>query len=101
MRTENGRTLPKTDSVHAQWLPCGKPTCRCARGQPHGPYHYAFVRQDGRLVKRYIKLAEAPSALAMYEARRDLRRRGRAAKRAWFQEWRATKALLREIERHE
>ncbi len=32
---------------------CGNPACKC-RGEGHGPYWYAYFRQDGKLRKRYI-----------------------------------------------
>lgn len=28
------------------WVRCGKPGCRCAAGQQHGPYHYHRWRED-------------------------------------------------------
>ena len=50
---EIARTLPKIlrGSVHAQWVTCGKPGCRCSRGHLHGPYLYLFWRERGRLRK--------------------------------------------------
>ena len=30
---------------------CGKPNCKSC---PHGPYWYAYYREDGRLKSRYI-----------------------------------------------
>jgi hypothetical protein len=34
---------------------CGKPNCWCAEGEGHGPYWYAYWRDDrGRLRKTYI-----------------------------------------------
>ena len=46
---------------------CGRPGCRCGRGQPHGPYAY-FTPRPGRGRARYV-----PSALAGV-VRRYLRR---------------------------
>lgn len=37
-----------------QYRKCGKPTCRCKRGQPHGPYWYAYARVNGKLTARYV-----------------------------------------------
>ena len=38
-------------SFRQQHVKCGKPTCtRC----PHGPYWYAYWREDGRLRTRYV-----------------------------------------------
>jgi uncharacterized protein DUF6788 len=38
---------------------CGKPGCRCADGEPHGPYAYFTPRLAGRGRARYV-----PAALA-------------------------------------
>ena len=34
-----------------QHVRCGKPTCTTC---PHGPYWYAYWREDGRLRSRYV-----------------------------------------------
>jgi len=47
---------------------CGKPGCRCADGEPHGPYFYFSPRPAGRGRARYV-----PAALAGV-VRRYLRR---------------------------
>lgn len=49
-------------SLAAQGRRCGKPTCRCARGQLHGPYTYLSVSGSGgrsRLVYVPAQLADA------------------------------------------
>jgi hypothetical protein len=33
---------------------CGKLACRCATGQLHGPYWYAYQRQNGRVKSWYV-----------------------------------------------
>jgi hypothetical protein len=33
---------------------CGRPGCRCADGEPHGPYLYFSPRQAGRGRLRYV-----------------------------------------------
>jgi hypothetical protein len=66
------KTLPGT--VCAQWVRCGRPNCRCARGQLHGPYAYHFVRQGGRLRKRYVRQDEAGGVRAACQARQRRRR---------------------------
>ena len=37
-----------------EYVKCGKPACKCARGQLHGPYAYRYWREDGRLRKAYV-----------------------------------------------
>lgn len=34
---------------------CGKPNCRCARGELHGPYHYRRWRSGGIHHKEYVR----------------------------------------------
>ena len=41
-------------TIDAQRRQCGRPTCRCRRGHPHVA-HYLFTREQGRLLKRYVK----------------------------------------------
>jgi hypothetical protein len=60
--------------VCQQWVRCGRPNCRCACGQLHGPYFYHFVRENGRLRKRYVRLADAEGVRAACEARQRQRR---------------------------
>jgi len=68
-RTERGRAGRKTgDSLRktgplpgilrAELVACGKPACRCARGQLHGPYWYRRWREDGRQRRQYVRPAE-------------------------------------------
>lgn len=49
-------------TVHKQFVRCGKSNCKCASGEPHGPYFYHFARIGGKLKKRYLKAFEAEAA---------------------------------------
>jgi hypothetical protein len=40
---------------------CGRPGCRCADGEPHGPYAYFTPRPAGRGRARYVPAALAGS----------------------------------------
>jgi hypothetical protein len=57
-----------TGTLTEQARRCGRPGCRCGRGQPHGPYAYFTPRPAGRGRARYV-----PSAVAGV-VRRYLRR---------------------------
>jgi hypothetical protein len=46
-------------SLTEQSRRCGRPGCRCADGEPHGPYAYFIPRLHGRGRARYV-----PAALA-------------------------------------
>ena len=48
-----------TGSLVQQTRRCGKPGCRCAEGDPHGPYTYFAARTAGRGRLRYV-----PASLA-------------------------------------
>jgi len=41
-------------SLVQQTRRCGKPGCRCAEGEPHGPYAYFAPRTQGRGRLRYV-----------------------------------------------
>ena len=84
--------VPKTGRspgvLRAEFRTCGKPNCRCARGEPHGPYLYRRWREGGRQRRSYVKptaaaqVAEAldewqrlhPPARSMRSLLADLRR---------------------------
>lgn len=64
--------LPIEGSIIWQWVRCGKPNCKCANGEKHGPYPYRFWRDySGRAHKEYIK---ARNLQAVEEALADHRR---------------------------
>ena len=54
-----GRSLPKVaplrGSLQAEWKTCGTLTCRCTRGDLHGPYWSLRWREGGRQRRRYVK----------------------------------------------
>ena len=41
-------------SLVEQTRRCGKPGCRCAEGDPHGPYAYFAAKTAGRRRLRYV-----------------------------------------------
>lgn len=90
---------PLAGTVHEQWVTCGKPGCKCARGELHGPYWYRFERVEGRLCKRYVPRAELEAvrtrcaerqrlAFALRESRRRMALK-LAATREYMRPWRA------------
>jgi hypothetical protein len=61
-------------AVCAQYVKCGKPNCKCALGQSHGPYFAAFWKENGRIRKRYIRLADVEQMRELSEQPRLLLR---------------------------
>jgi len=95
--TKSAETLPKTlkGTVHRQWVRCGKPNCKCAHGELHGPYYYRFWRENGRLRKQYIPASEVEAVQAACEERQLLKR----TRRTHVQGLREIRELLREVDR--
>jgi hypothetical protein len=90
-------TLPKTGLpgvVCVQWVRCGRPNCRCAGGRRHGPYHYRFFRDAGKLKKVYVGRADLEEVRARCNARRRLRQELALSLR----EWQRLTTFLREVE---
>jgi hypothetical protein len=49
------RLLPMVSgSLVEQYVTCGKPRCRCTRGQKHGPLYYLYWKQQGRSRSLYV-----------------------------------------------
>lgn len=85
--------LPKTlpGAVCVQRVRCGKPGCRCARGQAHVAF-YRFWRESGRQRKCYVKRTDLAEVLAACEARRQAKRELSVG----WQKWRQIVCVVRE-----
>lgn len=48
-------------SLVERWMPCGKPTCRCASdpSKRHGPYHQLSWKEKGKTISRRLPPEEA------------------------------------------
>jgi hypothetical protein len=92
MKTKSENLLPKMlpGTVCAQMVRCGKPNCKCARGELHDAYYYHFTRVGGRLKKRYLKANEIEAIGAACVARQK-------SERAMRQQIRQSQLSVREI----
>lgn len=101
MKNKTEDLLPKIaaqgGTVHRQFVRCGKASCKCARGELHGPYYYHFVRVSGKLTKRYLKTHEVEQMRIACLARREENRTRRARSRASWLLIREMKARLRDL----
>ncbi len=54
----HGRSSTQDDyaiSYVQEYSKCGKPNCKCATGQGHGPYWYSYQQSvTGRIMKKYV-----------------------------------------------
>lgn len=95
--TELAETLHKTPVLLTTWTRCGKPTCRSASGEPHGPYHALYWREGGVQRRRYVRGDEV-AAVAVLESRREQLLRDQ---REWLRARKTWRELMQLIEEHE
>lgn len=102
---KNSNLLPKMvrGTICSQKVRCGKPNCKCASGDLHGPYFYHFERIGRVLKKRYVKPTELERLRGFVTSRQENERRARAIalteQRHWSQlseELRASEKLITE-----
>ena len=99
MKNKTEDSLPKKmpGSVHAQYVRCGKQTCKCARGELHGAYFYHFVRVGGRLKKRYLKAHEIEQMQVACAVWREEEKARREMSREAWRLIREMKTRLRDV----
>ena len=101
MKINDQKLLPKiaagliNGGIYAQNVRCGKPSCRCARGELHKGYFYLFRRVKGKLVKTYVPKAEVIEVMQAFEAARDDRKALRKINDAATQTLRVMRAELK------
>ena len=66
---EIAKTLYKTPALVSHRVQCGKPDCRCATGEGHGPYWFLHWRQGGIQRRRYVRQADVEAVRAVIERR--------------------------------
>jgi hypothetical protein len=75
-RATLARTLPDLQhllrgSLVERFVTCGKPNCKCARGERHGPLYYLTVSRPGRRTQGWYvppdRLPEVRAWLANYQ----------------------------------
>ena len=82
------RRLPLlAGSLVKQYVICGKPGCRCQRGQKHGPLFYLYWKEQGRSRSLYVprdKVVEIRRQIQNYRrVQKELAKRGRQQLREW------------------
>ncbi len=74
-------------SLVKQYVNCGKPGCRCQRGQKHGPLFYLYWKEQGRSRSLYVpreKVAEVRRQIQNYRRlQKELAKRVRRQLREW------------------
>ena len=98
---KTAKPLPQKGAVCQQWKRCGRPGCRCARGQLHGPYYALFWREKGRLRKRYVPRAEALAVQVACLEHRAQERVARREKQIAWRRWQVLRRRLKELVGHD
>jgi len=61
-------------SLHRKFFKCGKPNCKCARGEPHGPKpvvkHYVSYNSENK--KRHVRFCYIKLKDLAQEQRKNL-----------------------------
>jgi hypothetical protein len=103
-KTKNSKRFPKIPndgilpgSIHATYARCGKPNCKCARGEPHGPYYHRYYRIDDRIEKDYIPLAHLDDVRAACDRHRELQSEIRANNQHYKDLISSFEAMLKEL----
>jgi hypothetical protein len=60
----------RSGSLQTQRIRCGKPNCKCARGELHEGYHYLYLPPSAGLSKVYVRRRDVPVVRAVIESRK-------------------------------
>src|SRR5215211_8765100 len=72
-------TFPKIPALMRHPVRCGKPNCRCARGEVHDSWRLVWRGPDGRQCHRYVRRGDLPAVQGIIARRRAERRQTRLA----------------------
>ena len=75
------KMAPLPGVLRAELVRCGKPSCRCTRGERHGPYLYRRWREGGRQRREYVKPSDAERVRAALAEWRRLHPPARSARK--------------------
>lgn len=96
------KMLYKTPALVRHGVRCGKPACRCRRGDLHGPYVFLYWRDtQGRQRRRYVKQADVPAVEEIVTSRRAADREARRQIAQAKTELRQLRRWVRDLERSE
>jgi hypothetical protein len=75
--TKNGESTSKIEPLEgyleAQKVRCGKPNCKCSKGELHGPYYIRRWERRGKKCSKYVKKSELSTVIAGISARKQHR----------------------------
>ncbi len=95
--TEFLEAFPKTLALIRHPVRCGRPTCRCARGEQHESWRLVWRGSDGRQCRRYVRKGDLLAVRRIVERRQTDERRVREATAQAFAELHQIARLCREL----
>lgn len=103
--TKNSKRFPKIPSegilpgsIHATYARCGKSNCKCAQGEPHGPYYHRYYRIGSRIGKEYIPLSQLDDFRSACDRHRELQSDLRANNQRYNELMSQFKTMLKELD---
>lgn len=89
---------PGLQSGHIQRrrVRCGKPNCRCVRGEPHTAFYHVW-HADGQRYQKYVRRTQINDARAACEAHRELQATLRAGRAEYKRTLAYARALFKEF----
>lgn len=91
-------TFPKIACLVRHPVRCGKPNCRCARGELHESWRLVWAGADGRQCHRYVRQADLDTVRAILDLRRQQRMLERLTLRFGRERVRRLEQWVREYE---
>jgi hypothetical protein len=76
---EIAETFHKMPALVAYRVRCGKPNCRCASGERHGPYWFLRWREGDVQRRRYVRQEDVEDVRLVIERKRSERHDERRA----------------------
>jgi hypothetical protein len=70
---------PMGGTIEGRMIRCGKPNCKCAKGDLHGPYYVRRWREYGKRCSKYVKKGDVS---ATFQALSEHRRQQKQARMA-------------------
>ena len=77
-------------------IKCGKKGCRCTRGELHGPYWYAYYRENGRMRCEYMGKS-LPESVSLENRARKACKRSKAIREKAAKTVAEVKEILRKV----
>lgn len=105
MKTKTAKVLPKTTGeianggLYLQRVRCGKANCKCARGEYHTAFYF-FTRRNKKLVKIYVRKAEAKAFARLVDEAVGDRKLKRQTSKSNFVLLKQLRDILREKDSH-